>query len=109
MQTLQWVYGISDVPSNIANLSDDQNDRVAVAAAHTAVIYDRSSGSQTFLQVTGYLAALHWCSDCTELLAPGAYKRQQQQFCAGSSAPQAALCLCARKAAKICHFHAGPL
>lgn len=59
VQTLQWVYGISDVPGNIANLSDDQNDRVAVAAAHTAVVYDRASGTQIFLQVCGCLSVLH--------------------------------------------------
>lgn len=51
LQSLHWVYGISDVPNNIANLSDDQNDRVAYAAAHTAIIYDKHSGTQTFLQV----------------------------------------------------------
>jgi len=48
---LHWVYGISDVPSNMVNLSDDQNDRVVYAAAHTAVIYDKNTGAQTFLQV----------------------------------------------------------
>jgi hypothetical protein len=51
MQSLQWVYGLSNVPCNIVNLSDDHNDKVVYAAAHTAVIYDRRTRKQTFLQV----------------------------------------------------------
>lgn len=51
--TLQWAYGISDVPNNIVNISDSNNDLVAYAAAHTAVIYDKHTNSQTFLQVGG--------------------------------------------------------
>jgi hypothetical protein len=50
-QSLQWVYGLSNVPCNIVNLSDDHNDRVVYAAAHTAVIYDKRTRKQTFLQV----------------------------------------------------------
>jgi hypothetical protein len=51
MQSLQWVYGLSSVPCNIINLSDEHNDRVVYAAAHTAVIYDKRTRKQTFLQV----------------------------------------------------------
>jgi phosphoserine phosphatase len=55
--TLQWAYGISNVPNNIVNISDCDNDLVAYAAAHTAVIYNKHTGSQTFLQVGSMLAA----------------------------------------------------
>lgn len=51
LQSLQWVYGLSNVPCNIINLSDEHNDRVVYAAAHTAVIYDKRTRKQTFLQV----------------------------------------------------------
>lgn len=50
-QSLQWVYGLSNVTSNIVNLSDEHNERVCYAAAHTAVIYDKRTKKQTFLQV----------------------------------------------------------
>jgi hypothetical protein len=56
MQSLQWVYGLSNVPCNIVNLSDDHNDRVVYAAAHTAVIYDKRTRKQTFLQVQSHVA-----------------------------------------------------
>lgn len=45
------MYGLSNVPCNIINLSDEHNDRVVYAAAHTAVIYDKRTRKQTFLQV----------------------------------------------------------
>lgn len=51
LQSLQWVYGLSNLPSNIVNLSDEHNDRVVYAAAHTAVIYDKRTKKQTALQV----------------------------------------------------------
>jgi hypothetical protein len=58
--TLQWTYGISDVPNNIVNISDISSDLVAYAAAHTAVIYNKHTSSQTLLQVGGV-------SGCTQL------------------------------------------
>ncbi|WIA32991.1 hypothetical protein OEZ86_006150 [Tetradesmus obliquus] len=54
--SLQWVYGLSNVPCNIINLSDEHNDRVVYAAAHTAVIYDKRTRKQTFLQ--GHCSAI---------------------------------------------------
>eukprot|EP00775_Hariotina_reticulata_P011389 gene11389-11537_t len=47
---LQWVYGLSNVPSNIVNLSNEHNDRVCYVAGHTAVLYDKRTRKQTFLQ-----------------------------------------------------------
>lgn len=55
--SLQWVYGLSNLPRNVVNLSDEHSRSVAYAAAHTAVIYDQRSGTQTFLQVR--------CAFCT--------------------------------------------
>lgn len=50
------MYGLSNVSCNIINLSDEHNDRVVYAAAHTAVIYDKHTRRQTFLQVVGCIA-----------------------------------------------------
>jgi hypothetical protein len=58
VQSLQWVYGLTNVPCNIVNLSDEHNDRVVYAAAHTAVIYDKRTRKQTFLQVTSCTPAV---------------------------------------------------
>lgn len=46
------MYGLSNVTCNIVNLSDEHNERVCYAAAHTAVIYDKRTKKQTFLQVS---------------------------------------------------------
>ncbi|KAF8067275.1 CFAP251 [Scenedesmus sp. PABB004] len=49
---LEWACGLSGARSHIVNLSTHgHNDRVAYAAAHTAVIYDKRTRRQTFLQV----------------------------------------------------------
>lgn len=60
---LACVYGISsDVASNLVNLSDGQKDRVGYAAAHTAVIFDKHTGTQTFLQVRRHKGSVGWSS-----------------------------------------------
>ena len=53
LQSLNWVFGASaSIRNNVVNLADGHTDRVCYLAAHTAVIYDRESKQQMFLQVS---------------------------------------------------------
>jgi hypothetical protein len=40
-----------EVRDNVVNLSDGFSERVAFVAAHTAIIYDKRSQKQIFMQV----------------------------------------------------------
>lgn len=52
VQSLNWVYGTaSSVANNVVNLSDGYSERVCYLAAHTAVIYDKRTQRQQFMQV----------------------------------------------------------
>ncbi|KAG1654648.1 hypothetical protein FOA52_010276 [Chlamydomonas sp. UWO 241] len=49
--SLNWVYGTaSAVSNNVVNLSDGFSERVCYLAAHTAVIYDKRTQRQQFMQ-----------------------------------------------------------
>lgn len=104
------MYGLSNVPSNVVCLSDTHSDRVAYAAAHTAVIYDKHSGTQTFLQVISHsnqqhlspprwphavhLQTLHPRNRATATPSHACKQQQTGAFWSQQMLAQRPLCLC---------------